>query len=162
MRDYLLAYIAFFTILGSISTAIYPESCFVRTILVNIHTMYLHLGSLILSIYLLISGEVKLNFKSLLSGYTIFIIFVIIAQILNISIYNSGILKGETFNMFYISPYFISGLPIYDVLQENLPYPIYLLIYLTSIFLGGYIIFIISYIINKKNLKKQESTTQIT
>ena len=144
VRDSLLSYMAFVTILGSIATAIYPESCFVRTLLVDIHTMYLHFGSLIVSIYLLISKEVKINFKNFIKGYIVFLLFASSAEILNIIIYNSGILNGETFNMFYISPYFISSLPIFDIIQKNTPFILYLIIYLVSIFVGSYLVFIIS------------------
>ena len=149
VRDSLLSYMAFVTILGSIATAIYPESCFVRTLLVDIHTMYLHFGSLVVSIYLLISKEVKINFKSFIKGYIIFLLFALSAEILNIIIYNSGILNGETFNMFYISPYFISSLPIFDIIQKNTPFILYLIIYLVSIFVGSYLVFIISKGISK-------------
>ena len=38
IRSKLFAYLSFFTILGSISTALYPESCFVRTILIYVFT----------------------------------------------------------------------------------------------------------------------------
>ena len=61
IRNYLLSYISYITILGSISTMLLPESCFVNDILVNIHTMWLHLGSLVVSVYLLMSREVKIK-----------------------------------------------------------------------------------------------------
>ena len=148
IRDSLLSYMAFITILGSLATAIYPESCFVRTLLVDIHTMYLHFGSLIISIYLIASNEVDLEFNTFINGYIVFIIFVILAEILNVIIYNCGILNNETFNMFYISPYFISGLPIYDVIQSKVPFLVYLCFYLFSIFVGGLIIRYIALVIH--------------
>lgn len=153
LRDYLLSYIAFITILGSITTALYPDSCFVNDILVNIHTMYLHLGSLVLSLYLIISGEVKLTKENLWGSIKVFGIFVFIAFLLNIIVYNSGLLQGETFNMFYISPYFISILPVYNIIQENVPYFLYLLIYVGSVSFGGFIIYKIAKLI--KNIKKR-------
>ncbi|MBQ9263334.1 MAG: hypothetical protein IJ189_03880 [Clostridia bacterium] len=42
LRDCLLSYMAFITILGSTATAFYPEFCFVQTLMINMHTMYLH------------------------------------------------------------------------------------------------------------------------
>ena len=141
LRDSLLSYMAFITILGSIVTIIMPESCFVETIEVNIHTMWLHLGSFVVSVYLLMTGEVKLIKKSLLHSFITFLVFVGIAEILNIGIYNLGILNGETFNMFYISPYFISHLPVFNTLQTNLPFILYLLTYIGVIFIGSCIIY---------------------
>ena len=124
---------AFITILGSIATIIIPDSCFVSDILINMHTMWLHCGSLVVSVYLLMTGEVKLNIKNLANAILVFFMFVGMAELLNILVYNSGILKGETFNMFYISPYFISTLPIFDIIQENVPYLLYLITYLCII-----------------------------
>lgn len=147
LRDYLLSYLAFITILGSITTAFYPDNCFVNDILVNIHTMYLHLGSLVLSLYLIISEEVKLTIDNLFGAIKVFISFVFIALLLNVIIYNSNLLHGDTFNMFYISPYFISILSIYNKVQETLPYFLYLVIYITSLSFGGFIIYKIAMLI---------------
>lgn len=148
-RDALLSYLAYFTILGSFMTIIIPESCFTRDILVNIHTMFLHCGSFVLSVYLLIIKEVKIEYKNVLKGLVVFLIFASIALLLNIAFYELKIIGDETFNMFYISPYFISVLPIYSNIQESIPYIFYLLIYIISIFLGSNIVFLISLGIQK-------------
>ena len=152
LRDSLLSFVAFIAILGSIATALYPESCFVRTILVDIHTMYLHFGSLVLAIYLKVSGEVDTSFKNLISGFKVFLVLAGIALILNISFYNWGILNGETFNMFYISPYFTSSLPIFDIIYDKVPYILFLIIYLVAIFGGSIIILLIDKLIYKTKL----------
>ena len=149
LREWLLSFMAFVTILGSVATAFYPESCFVRTVLVDIHTMYLHFGSLVVSVYLLISGEVKLRFRSLLRGYGVFLISALMAELLNVSVYQSGVLQGETFNMFYISPYFISSLPVFDTIQGKVPFPLFLILYLVAIFLGAFIIYLIARLIGR-------------
>lgn len=158
LRNYLLSYMAYFTILGSISTMIYPESCFVSDILVNIHTMWLHMGSFVVSVYLLMSGEVKININSLKNAVYVFLLFVLSAFLLNIFVYNSGILGDETFNMFYISPYFKSSLPIFDIIWEYVHYIVFLIIYIWALILGSLIIYGISkficYISNKIYCKK--------
>lgn len=159
IRDSLLSYVAFYTILGSIMTIIIPDSCFTSDILINIHTMYLHCGSLVVSVYLLFTKEIKINYKNLLHGFIVFLIFVFIANGLNITFYKTGIIGDETFNMFYISPYFISSLPVYNAIQESIPYIFYLMIYIISIYLGGNIIYFLStfivFIRCKKILKEK-------
>lgn len=148
---------AFITILGGIATIVMPQSCFTEDILVNIHTMWLHCGSFVVSVYLLISNKVEINIKNIKNAAYIFIIFVLIALFLNIVIYNTGILNGETFNMFYISPYFDSTLPVFDIIYQKVPYIIFLIIYIIAITLGALLIFgiakTIKYIIKK--IKKQ-------
>jgi len=154
LRKSLLSYMAFVTILGSLVTLILPDSCFTSDILINIHTMWLHCGSLVVSVYLLISKEVEINKKNFINSFIVFLIFVMIAEILNIVIYNSGILNGETFNMFYISPYFITHLPVFNIIQENVPFIIYLLSYILIILLGSLIVYFVSYAFNLIKDKK--------
>lgn len=149
LRKSLLSYLSFVTILGDIMTVILPDSCFVETIEVNIHTMWLHCGSLVVSIYLVMTKEVELNIKNLINAFIVFLIFVFLAEILNIIVFNSGILNGETFDMFYISPYFISDLPVFNQIQENVPFIIFLIIYVLCILIGSFIVYFIEKIIIK-------------
>ena len=148
-RSSLLSYLAFVTILGSLMTIIIPNSCFVETIEVNIHTMWLHCGSFVVSVYLLISGEIECKFENLKNAFLVFLGFICVAQVLNISIYHSGLLQGETFNMFYISPYFISDLPVYNIIQENIPFILFLLFYILTIGLGASFVYFVYYLCNK-------------
>jgi len=150
IRKALLSYMAYVTILGSFMTMIIPDSCFTSDILINIHTMWLHLGSFVVSIYLIMSGAVKIDKQSFKLAFYVFLVFVIIAEILNIGIYNSGILNGETFNMFYISPYFISTLPVFDMIQQNVPFILFLLIYIVAINIGAVIVCFIASLIRKR------------
>ncbi|MBR6504522.1 MAG: YwaF family protein [Clostridia bacterium] len=151
LRNSLLSYMAFITILGGFITILIPDSCFVSDILINIHTMWLHCGSFVVSSYLIMSRVVKLEKQNLINAFKVFLCFVLIAEILNIGVYNMDILNGETFNMFYISPYFISTLPVFNVLQENLPFIIYLITYIIAICLGGTVVYGVSKIFLKKD-----------
>ena len=154
LKSALLSYMAYVTILGSFMTMMIPDSCFTSDIVINIHTMWLHCGSMVVSVYLLMNGIVKIDEKSLKSAFKVFLFFALIAEILNISIYSSGILNGETFNMFYISPYFISSLPVFDVIQQNVPFILYLLIYIFAIYMGSLVVYLISY--GVKRLKQSK------
>ena len=64
-----------------------------------------------------------------------------------------NILNGETFNMFYISPYFISELPVFDTIQKSVPYIVFLSLYVFAITMGASLIYGISYIIKNNILK---------
>ena len=148
VRDAMLSFLAYTTILGSISTMLLPESCFVEDILINIHTMWLHLGSFVVSVYLLMSKEVSISFKALINALIVFIICMLIALGMDLIVYNIGILNGETFNMFFISPYFNSTLPVFSDIQPKVPYILFLLIYILAISLGSLLIFGISKLIS--------------
>ena len=145
IRDYLLSYVSFITILGSIAVMIIPSDCFVEDVIVNIHTTYLHFGSFVVSCYLLMSGEIKMTLSCFYKSVFTFCCFASIANIMNIFMYKSGIIKDETFNMFYISPYFTSNLPVFDKIQTAVPYPIFLLSYIIALSFGGFVILGIAY-----------------
>lgn len=156
-RNYLLSYMAYITILGSAVTILLPDSCFVSDTIVNIHTMWLHCGSLVVSIYLLMSGTVEINKKNLINAFKVFLVFVFLAEFLNVVVYKSGVLNGDTFNMFYISPYFKSTLPVFDIIQENVPFIIYLLTYIFAIFIGSLITYYIAYFIKRVTSSKRSN-----
>jgi len=143
-RNACLSYLAFVTVLGGLMTILIPDSCFCRDTLVNIHTMWLHCGSFVLAVYLLMSGAVKPERRSWMRGVTVFFIMAAIALALNIGVYHSSVLGDESFNMFYISPYFISVLPVFDAIQQAVPYPVFLGLYLVALTLGSLVVFLIA------------------
>lgn len=154
VRKALLSYMAYFTILGSIATIIIPDSCFTSDILVNIHTMWLHCGSLVVSVYLLLTNKVETNIINLKRSINVFLILVGVALSLNIIIYNTDILNGETFNMFFISPYFESTLPVFNIIYAYVPYLVFLITYIVVLTLGASLIYGISKLIDHITKRK--------
>lgn len=145
LRDTLLSYVAYITILGSVAMMILPADCFSSDVLVTIHTTYLHFGSFVVSVYLLMSGEVPIRRKALGHAILTFIAFVGAAMMLNELVYQSGILEGETFNMFYISKYFISSLPVFNVIQPMVPHSVFIAFYVCALSLGGFLVYNIAF-----------------
>lgn len=141
LRESLLAYLSFITIIGGVATVLIPRDCLVENILANIYTMWLHCGAVVVAVYLLISGVVRPTKQTWLRSAVVFLVMTTIALALNIGVYHSGVLKGETFNMFYISPYFISVLPVFDTIQQAVSYPVFLAVYIIAILLGSQIVF---------------------
>lgn len=155
-RESLLSYISFFTIIGSVVMLLTPQTCFTEYVLVNIHTMFLHCGSLVLSIFFLTNEYVKLNKKNYLGALKVFVFLVGIAEILNIGVYKSGVLKDETFNMFFISPYFMDEVPLFGSIIKNIPFGIYLIGYITLLSFLALVIYELAYIINKAYIQIKE------
>ena len=153
LRDSLLSYMAFITIWGSFTTILLPDSCLIDEILINVHTMWLHLGSFVVSSYLLFSKELSFSKDNIYGAISTFIEFAAIALILDIGVYQSGILNGETFDMFYISPYFPKDLPVFMQLYDLLPYPVYLISYLIILSIGGVVVYSVTKFIRKKVMK---------
>lgn len=155
LRESLLTYLSLVTIIGGFMTLILPDSCLCSDILVNIHTMWLHCGSFVLAIYLLMSGHARLDKTGWIRASVVFFILAGIALAMNIGVYQSGILGDETFNMFYISPYFISVLPVFDVIQQSVPYLVFLALYFIAVLLGSGIVFWLTRLV-KYGVKRYE------
>lgn len=150
-RDKLYAFLSSYSILAGALVMLMPTTVFTSTIGINIQTMFHHGGMVVIGVYLAATNRTNLHKKSILDALPTFLILVSIAFILNISIYKSGILNGETFNMFYISPYFDTSLFIFDKIQPYIPYPIFLIIYIFAFTLGAYLILTLeTYIKNKR------------
>ena len=151
VREWMLSYMAYVTIISSLAVTAYPSTVFVRTLEVDIHTMYLHCGALAMSVIIWIMKRRSLNRWH--AFYT-FLIFVAIAMVLNLVVYNTGWVGDGTFNMFYISPYYTSSLPVFSMLQPLMPYPVFLALYLFAFLLGIHVVHLISRIGLKKETRK--------
>lgn len=154
--DSLLGFTMTFILFGGLVTMIYPAQVFTRMIGINFQTMIHHGLMVVLGIYTFVYYRQKADYKFILKSLATFLSFIIVSLILNctLGLYVKGI--GETFNMFFISPFFPCTLPILDGIYEIAPYPIFLLIYIGGFTLVGTIIFSADYWIYKlvKKLRK--------
>ena len=132
LRNALLSYVAYITILGSIAVMIIPTDCFCGDLLVNVHTTYLHFGSCVVSVYLLMSREVRTHRKALLTAIGTFLVFVCMAMAMNLIVYHADVLNGETFNMFYFSPHHGTHLPILSIICPLVPPVVFIFIYVSQ------------------------------
>lgn len=148
----LCAYLATFALFAGLCVMFYPGDVFVDTIGINIQTMICHGSMVSLGIFLLGSGYVKSEHKTLFKGALVFAICVCIAMIMNEIAHFSGL--EETFNMFFISPHEAPSLPVYSIVQQFVPFPLCTIIYIGAFTLASYIILLISMGIKKITIKK--------
>ena len=76
-------------------------------------------------------------------GVRVFVSMVIIAMILNVGVYHlfGAVGIDETFNMFYISPYFDCTLPLLSIVWDMVPYGVFVCIYFFGFILCALIVF---------------------
>ena len=158
----LCAYLATFSTFAGICVFAYPEQVFISTIGINIQTMICHGGMIAVGVWLLYSGYVKLQHKTILPACIIFAVMVAMASIMNEVANFTGLLERESFNMFYISPHCDPSLPVYSLVQEAVPFPISLIIYIIAFTLAAYLILLIAMacakIFGKKTATKEKVT----
>lgn len=140
----LCAYLATFAMFAGVCVMFYPNDVFISTVGINIQTMVCHGSMLSIGIYLLASGYVKLEHKTILKAVPVFCAAVAVAIILNEIAYATGLLETETFNMFYVSPYCDPHLPVYSTVQQHVAYPWCLIIYVAAFSLAAYLVLLIA------------------
>jgi len=133
------AFLATFGLTAGIAVMLYPVTVFVETIGINIQTM-IHHSSMILVGFLVINNHrVSHNLESMKMALQVFLICVAMAIFIDVSTYYLQINEG--LQMFFISPFHDSSLPVFNIIYQNVPYILFLLIYIASFSLGSYILF---------------------
>lgn len=138
LHDALCAYLATYAMFAGLCVMIYPNDIYTETIGINIQTSVCHGTMISIAIYLLYSGHVKLHHKTMLKAMSVFACAMGIAMLLNELTHRCGL--EETFNMFYISPYFDGTLPVYSNVQAVVPFPFCTIIYFAAFSLAAYLI----------------------
>ncbi len=161
VHDALCAYLATFALFAGLCVMVYPPQVFITTIGINVQTMICHGIMISMGIYLLGAGYVKLEHKTILKAISVFAVCILLACIMNEVAYFSGLLETETFNMFYISPHCEPSLPVYSLVQQVVPFPWCLLIYITAFSVASYLILLIAMLINRISCKKERKETVV-
>ena len=153
IRDAFISYMGAFSFFGGIAVFFYPNDVFISTIGINIQTMIHHGTQVVIGIFLLVHQRKKLGIFHYLMGIPVFAGFSIIAIALNEIAVASGL--SETFNMFYISRHYNCTLPVLSAIYPNVPYPVFLLIYLLGFVIVSSIMYFAQYGIIKLVQKKK-------
>ena len=139
--DYIISYLAIFALFAGLAVMVLPATVFIRIIGVNIQTMFVHGGMVVMGIMLLSTQTAKLEWRTLLKGSVVFGIVVLIAVLLNVIWHFFG--TDANFNMFYISPWGECTMPILDIIQAKAPYVVFLIsYYLVVTACAGVVLFI--------------------
>lgn len=148
IEEYCYSFLATFGLIAGVSVMLYPNTVFVKEVLINIQTMQHHGFMVVMGAYILATHSVNRKYKEVIKeGFLVFIILVTLALTLDIITYYLNIDGG--LEMFFISPFHTSELPVFNIIYEKVPYIIFLLIYLFAFFLGGSIIYDFAKLIKK-------------
>lgn len=152
------AYLATFAMFAGFCVMFYPVDVFISTIGINIQTMICHGSMIAVGIYLLYTGYVKAEHKTILKAVPVFSAMVLVAVIMNEIAHFTGLLETDTFNMFFVSPYCEPSLPVYSIVQQHVAYPWCLFIYIGGFTLASYLILLITMLLKRIFCKKAPET----
>lgn len=149
LHDCLCAFLATYSVFAGICVMVYPNDVFTELAGVSIQSMICHGTMIVLGVYLLYTGYVKAEHKTMLRALPVFSAAVALAAIMNEVVYRTNIAGGETFNMFFISPHFEGTLPVYSSVQAVVPFPWCLFIYIAVFTLASYVLLLMAMGIKK-------------
>ena len=161
VHESLCAYLATYSLFAGAAVMLYPGDVFIGTVGINIQTMFCHGSMIAVAVYLMVSGYVKLEHKTILKAMPVFAVTVMIAMILNEVAYQTGLLETDTFNMFYISPYCDPYLPVYSIVQEMVAYPWCLIIYIAGFTAAAYLSLLLAMLVRKLASGKKAAVTAV-
>ena len=143
LQDALYAYLATFAVFAGACVMIYPGDVFVGTTGINIQTVICHGSMIVIGVYLMYTGTVKLEHRTVMKAMAVFACTVSMAVIMNEIAYFSGLLEREVFNMFFVSRHCDPSLPVYSLVQAMVPYPWCLIVYIVGFTLAAYLLLLL-------------------
>ena len=138
----LCSYLSTFALFAGLCVMFYPGDVFIDTIGINIQTMICHGSMVVIGSYLLSTGYVQLTYKTVLKALPVFAVCVFLATGLNELAHITGL--KETFNMFFVSPYWDCTLPLYNLIHESVPFPLNLVIYIAGFTVAAWIVLMLA------------------
>jgi hypothetical protein len=130
VRDSIIAFLITFSFFGGLATFVIPTDVFITKTLINIQTMVHHGSQIFIGIFFYVALRKKINLKYVLKGFFTFAVMMVIALLLNIVFYHAFIKElGDTFNMFYIGPYFPCTLPLLEIIYPLMPKVLFIVLY---------------------------------
>lgn len=143
LRERCIAYMMTFSLFAGLAVFCYPGDVFMEIRGINYQTMIHHGSQILMGVLYGVRYRAKLSPKFFFGGVRTFVAMVFIAMLLNVAGYHMLTLAGmgDTFNMFYISPYFACTLPILDTVWAKLPYLAFVCVYFFGFILCALIVF---------------------
>lgn len=142
LRDMAISFSALFAFFGGLAVMLYPGDVFISIIGVNIQTMMNHGGQVAFGIFCAARYRKELSTRFWAKSLPMFGGLFLLATVLNVAAHYLFPLFGidETFNMFYISPYFDTTLPVLS-LFNGLPHIFLSIIYLVAFTLISFVMY---------------------
>ena len=148
VKEAIYQYIAFTGVIGGTAILLFPTVTATYSIIMASHSMLWHVMLVCLGIYLIKSREYgKHILKETFAPTIILTIVVIIAIILNFTLYPYAQQVGAGFNMISLSYFQRNDPAILDMIFKLVPYPVYVLIVYLLLYLSMPFVTSITYLI---------------
>lgn len=138
-----------FNLLGGIMAFIEPSGIVHEHLTLTIHAFLWHLSLIFIGAYLLMSGRYAKTIKDYLGAVATFVSLCALAFTINVSLWN---VSGGDINMFFVGPR-NSSLIVFKQISEMFGWYVSTLLYIPTVCLGAYLIFLPAHLRYKKKQK---------
>lgn len=138
-----------FNLLGGIMAFIEPSGIVHEHLTLTIHAFLWHLSLIFIGAYLLMSGRYAKTIKDYLSAVATFVSLCALAFTINVSLWK---VSGGDINMFFVGPR-NSSLIVFKQISEMFGWYVSTLLYIPTVCLGAYLIFLPVHLRYKKKQK---------
>ena len=134
-REICYRFLAFYGIVGGLAVMLVPNAVlYTYFVPMSIHAMVWHVVLVAMGVYLIISRGYGKKLREMSTPAVMFFGFVILAVIGNVLVYElhlgtEACQPGDNLSMFYISPYYLTQLPLLGKVQQ-ISYPLFVLCYI--------------------------------
>lgn len=146
--DAATGYLCLISLTAGIVVCIYTKMATSTLIYINIQTFIHHGSQIVLGIFIYVWNRKNITIKTVYRSLIAFAITAAIAIIINVAFYPRFI------NMFFINPTRITNLPVGNIVQEKVGYPVYLISFLSVITLMTFLTYFVETSIYKEVIKK--------
>ena len=150
--DAAVGYLGFITLTMGIVVCVYTKMVTSNLIFINIQTLVHHGALVVLGVFIYVWNRRNITIKTFYRSLIAFAITAVIAIGINLAFYPNFI------NMFFINPTRITNLPIGNIVQEKVGYPIYLIAFLATIALVTFLTYLVETSLYKAVTKKANSS----
>lgn len=149
IKDYIYDFLFIFSTLGGVMVLLVPSGVMSSYLTINIHSFLWHIILVFIGLFTVVTGKARVNIKAYGKAVTVFLICSVIAFIINVLLTDAS--KGEI-TMFFIGPN-IPNVVVFKEIATNFGWYLATPLYLMCVCLGGYLVYIITFIIKHKTKK---------
>jgi len=140
VRDAILLFCSTFVMIGGILVYLMPETVYIDNLGICIQTMMHHGMQIVFGVFTFVRYKEKFKLKNYPFVIAVFGVFVAIAIILN-EIFFAIIPEDQTCNLFFINRHYETSLPVFNAIQPNVPYVVFVFLYVFAFSLGGFLLY---------------------
>ena len=158
-----ISFLATFGVIAGILVMALPTTVFIDTIGINIQTMVHHGGQIVIGVFLLARGGACKSLGAELGGIAFFLSAVGCALLLDFTVIHI-LPEGTIFDMFFLSPYFDTSLPVFVNIEPHVSFPVFVILYTIPFITVSLIVYQCKTVILRhraKNSKKIKSTKSL-